>query len=134
MARIPQRLDPVEDRVRDFLLGGQRYMVLAARLDDHDLVLSALAADLRARAVGEEDRVGALALNLLPGPRQAFPSLRREPDDRLTFAPASAERGEDVLGLLQVELETTASLAVDLLSGGLLRAEVRRRRGHHQHV
>src|SRR3954453_23357358 len=114
MARIPQRLDPVEDRVRDRLLGGHRDMVPPPRLDDHDLVLAALEADLRARDVVDDDRVGALALELLAGTLDAVRGLGGEADHGLALVAPLAERREDVLGGFEVELDPIA-FAVDLL-------------------
>src|SRR3954453_21314413 len=114
MARIPQRLDPVEDRVRDRLLGGHRDMVPPPRLDDHDLVLGALEADLRARDVVEDDRVGALALELLPSTLRIRIGFGREADDGLTLTPASRQSSEDVLRRLEIQLDAAAPFPVDL--------------------
>src|SRR4051812_7767984 len=100
--------------------------MLSGALDDHDLVVAALEADLGARHVVEDDRVRPLALELLVGPLEACVRLRSEADDRLVLTALRGERGEDVLGRLQVELEAAAALAVDLLAGGPLRAEVGR--------
>src|ERR671910_1869202 len=88
----PDRLDPVEDRLRDLVLGGERDLVLAVALDDHNLVLLALEADLRAGDVVEDDRVGALALELLPGPLDTGIGFRREADEGLALAAALTQR------------------------------------------
>src|SRR5689334_21939210 len=110
-----ESLDSVEDRVRDLLLRGQGNRVLTRALHDHDLVLGALEADLRARDVVEDDRVGALALQLLAGAGGVRIRFGGEADDRLLISPACRERGEDVLGGLEVEVDATA-LPMDLLA------------------
>ena len=109
-------------------------MALPPTLDDHDLVLTALEADVRAGDVVEDDRVGALALEFLPGPSQAGLRFGGEADNGLTLTAAGGERGEDVLGRLEIELEAACSLAVDLLAGGVPGAEVGWGRRHHEHV
>ena len=110
-------------------------MVLAVGLDDHHLVLGALEADLGARDVVEDDRVRPLALELLASPLEpALDVSAAKPTIVWPSRPARAEAGEDVLGRLEVELEPAAALAVDLLPGGRLGAEVGRGRGHHQDV
>ena len=106
--RRSQRLDSVEDRVGNLLLGGERDVMLRPPLDDQHFVLRALEADLRARDIVEDDRVGALPLELLPRSVDALTRLGGEADDRLTLPPARRQSGEDVLGRLQVELELRA--------------------------
>ena len=71
--RRSQRLDPVEDRVGNLLLGGERDVMLRPPLDDQHFVLRALEADLRARDIVEDDRVGALPLDFSRA--RSMPSL-----------------------------------------------------------
>ena len=115
-------------------LEDMRNVALPPTLDDHDLVLTALEADVRAGDVVEDDRVGPFALELLPGPSQAGLRFGGEADNGLTLTAAGGERGEDVLGRLEIELEAACSLAVDLLAGGAPGTEVGRGRRHHQHI
>src|SRR3954471_18196426 len=129
-----KRLDPVQDRVRDRLLRGDRDVALLAALDDHHLVLPALEADLGAGYVVEDDRVGALPLELLARALEPGVRLRGEADDRLALAAPRGKRGEDVLGRLQIELEAARPLTVDLRAGSVPGPEVRRSCGHHQDV
>src|SRR4051794_41668116 len=103
--------------------------MVAGPLDDHDLVLGALEADLRTRYVVEDDRIGALALELLSSPLGIRVGFGSEADDRLVLAPAGGQRSEDVLGRLQIQLDA-APLAMDLLTRRRLGTKVGGGGGH----
>ena len=121
-------LDPVEDRLGDLVLGCRSGPAARRRARrSRDLVVVALEADLRARDVVEDDRVGALALELGARALDAVRAGLRGEADIVWPSARRGEGGEDVLGRLEASVDA-AALALDLVLGGARAAGSRRAR------
>src|SRR4051794_37917995 len=104
-----QIVDGLEDRARDRGLRGARHVALAAGGHDGHLVLDAFEADVLPADVVDHDRVEALAAQLVPAVLdRAFAVLGGEADDRLPSAAGARERGDDVVGALELQRERVA--------------------------
>ena len=100
---------------------------------DRDLVAIGVEAEPGLGDVVADDRVEALASELLPRACEpALAVLGGEPDERLAVAAASGQPGEDVGRRL--ELERQRALTRDLPVGDLVRAVVRDGGAHHEDV
>ena len=124
-----------EDRPRDVRLRGARDVLLGARRHDRDLVLECVEADAGAADVVDDDRVEALAPQLLAAVvERAVAVLGREADDHLARAPGGGERREHVRRRLELDRQPVAPVLLELAAGRVRGREVRDRRGHEQDV
>ena len=104
--------------------------------DDHDLVLVGVEADVGPGDVVHDDRVEALARELVPGARRR-PRARARRRSRRSTGPRAAHRAasdEHVGGRDQVDGQRVAALLGDLVVERALGPEVRHRGGHQQQV
>ena len=122
--RLAQRLDPVEDRLRDLLLGGERNLVSSppARRSASPRC-SALSKPISgSRDVVEDDQVGALALELLAGALDRLPARARRRSRRSSGPRAGGRRAPARMSSVgsRSQLEA-AALARDLARRRALR-------------
>src|SRR5262249_59194757 len=95
---LPKAMEEVEARVRAVELRLHPDCAIAAGVDDRDLVLLAVEADLGARDVVDDDRVEPLALELPSRARDEVAAvLGGEADQRLTRLPLARDGRERVL-------------------------------------
>src|SRR3954468_8271166 len=115
----------VEDFARHRRLRGARHVALAGRRHDRHLVLDALEADVLPADVVDDDRVEALAAQLVaPVLDRALAVLGGEPHDRLLRAARSRERRDDVVRAPERQRERVATVLLELRLRRLGRAVV----------
>src|SRR5205823_3874125 len=101
----------VEDRGGDLVLGRLGDRALAAGVDQRDLVLARLEADVGAAHVVEYEQVGVLGLQLLPCPLETSRALvGGEADEQPAGAAVAAQRRQHVGRRLQLDRPRAAVL------------------------
>src|SRR4051795_7648323 len=104
-----QIVDGLEDRARDRGLRGARHMTLAAGGHDGHLVLDAFEADVLPADVVDDDRVEALAAQLVAAVLdRALAVLGGEADERLARPAGGGEGRDDVVGALEGQRQRVA--------------------------